>query len=182
MLPHMHQPTIKSPVAASTSRSTIELRWERLQVQLTRQLRTSSAVDVDDVAAEVVLAALRKFGPEPADWSALLAWAATVARNMLVTRWRRDQRGVRESSADLELLESATSTSLLTRSSILEWVTVWRSTLSQQDSHTLDIILAGVWSDLEIARVRGCHPRTVQASRKRIARAATGNYSRTLFG
>ncbi len=116
--------------------------------------------------------ALRRFGSERVEWGGVFAWCVAVARNLAVTQLRRERLARVSSAVAVDELAVPRVERSFPRDAVVAWTGQLRSVLSGPDNETLDLLLAGVDDNAEIARLRGRCIRAVQASRARIAAAA----------
>lgn len=155
--------------------------WGCVLRDVHRYLRGIAPREAEDVAAEAVLLALQRFGAEPANWSEVFGWCCGVARRLAVNRWRRARMARVDAAVAVDELPAIAVETRWTRTAVVAWVAEWRASLCMADNQTLDLMLADVHNNAEIARLRGRRLRSVQDSRAWIAQAARAwNPSRSL--
>ena len=139
---------------------------------MARAVRARGHRDAEDFAADAVVLALQRFGAAPTEWTAVFGWCLAVARNLAVNQQRRAVRASIDESVDVQRLANADRVSPFSRTDVVTWAGTWRSVLSPGDGETLDLLLAGVHDNVEIARLRARGTRAVERSRERIASVA----------
>lgn len=149
--------------------------WQRLHDSLVRWLRTRvrCLATASDLAAETVSRAWRRFffdslpGAPPVVWDTLWAWCVAVARHLTIDLARRRTAARLVDGVDVGMIAALAGHDARSRD-IEPLVVMVRPRLGAADRATLDLLLAGVESNLAIAGIRGVTLRSVERSRRRL--------------
>ena len=158
--------------------------WHSLRITM-RSSRPAGAspIDLENIAADVLMHAYLRFGAEPSCWDHVRRWCAVTAKHRRVDHWRRLRTQRLDASVALETLTDSVRAAdpVAAPRAELPWAQELRHQLGNADRSTFDLLLAGVHDNVAIAHLRGRSVRAVELSRRRIAETAARLLEQGIF-